>query len=79
MGHGATEGSDHRMSSTHQSRTQLVRHWVDALSTSLSGTSLSHSSGVSSAKVDWVVPSSEADSLPPRGVASPLGVATKKS
>ena len=79
VGHRATDGSGHRMPSTHPSRAQLVRHWVNSSSTLLSGASLSHSSGVSSTKVDWVVPSSEADSLPPRGVASPLGVATKKS
>ena len=45
----------------------------------ISSTSLSHSNGVSSAKADQALPSSEADSLPARGMASPLRVVTKKS
>ena len=66
----------------HHLPTQADHGWqgsrVNTSSTLLPGASLTHSSGVSSAKADQVAPSSEVDSLPPRGVASPLGVATKK-
>ena len=47
------------MPSTYPSGTWLVRHQVSASSTLLSGTSLSHTSGVSSAKADRVVPRKE--------------------
>ena len=67
------------MPSTHPSGTWLARQRVAASSTLLSGSSLSHSNGVSFTRADQVVPSSERDSLPPRGMASLHGVATKKS
>ena len=56
-----------------------MRHQVSTSSTSLSGVSLLHSNGVSSIKAGQVVPSSEMDLLPPRGWASSLAGATRKS
>ena len=73
IGLGATEGSGHRMPSTHPSGTWLARHWVAALYTSLSGTSLSHPNEVSSARVDWAGPSFERDSHPKLGGRNQLG------
>ena len=78
-GHGTTIGSGHRTPSTHPSAAQLVRHQVNASSNVPSDASLSHSNKVSSTRVDWVAPSSEVDSLPPRGLTSPFRVATRKS
>ena len=72
-------GSGHKMPSTHPNGMWLVRHRVNASSNVPSDASLSHSNRVSSAWVDQVAPSSELDLLPPRGVTSPLGVATRKS
>ena len=79
VGHRTTIGSGHRMPSTYPSGARLARHWVNASSNVPSNALLYHSNEASSTREEQVTPSSEVDSLPPRGVMSPLGVATRKS
>ena len=54
--------------------TQAEHGWqgIRSMPHPLCSLALSYSSGVSSTKVDQAVPSSEADSLPLQGMASPL-------
>ena len=74
-----TMGSGCSMPSTHPSGTRLVRCWVRHPSTLSSSKSASHSNGVNSARADWVDTLVWVSFLLHKGVASPCGVASRKS
>ena len=74
-----TMGSGCSMPSTHSSGTRLAGCWVRHPSMLSSGRSFSHSNGVNSAKPDWVDVLMWTSSLSHKGVASPCGMARRKS
>ena len=76
---GTTRRSGHSMPSTHPSRMRLVGWWVSHPSMLSSSKSFSHSNGVSSARADWVETLMWASSLSHKDMASPCGVASRKS
>ena len=79
VGLRTTDGSDCRRPPTHPSGTLLVGLRVSAPSTDPSGESLSTSNEVSSTRVDQAVFSSESGAPTPKGLTSPIGVATRNS